>query len=48
MERLRAGIETLYDAGQWGINHVGMANYAERQEEAEQNLEAVYLAALKP
>lgn len=35
-------LEAVFEAGQYGIAHVGAANYAYRQEEAEEKLNKAY------
>jgi hypothetical protein len=34
IDQLNKQLEEVYDAGHWGIEHVGSANYAEREREA--------------
>jgi hypothetical protein len=34
IEQLNKQLEEVYDAGHWGIEYVGSANYAEREHEA--------------
>ena len=36
---LEAKLEAVYDAAIWGIEHVGMANYASREREAKAAVE---------
>ena len=39
VKELEKRLDAVYEAGQWGISHVGAANYAHRCEEAEEKLE---------
>lgn len=32
-------LQAVYDAGEWGIAHVGAANYAHREREAHEGLQ---------
>jgi hypothetical protein len=38
-DRLRRKLQKVYEAGGWGIDYVGRANYAERQSEARVKLD---------
>ena len=40
---LEAQVEALYDAGIWGIDYVGAANYDYREAEARHVVEQAYL-----
>ena len=39
---LEAQVEALYDAGLWGIDYVGAANYDYREAEARQKVKQAY------
>jgi hypothetical protein len=41
-KRLLKKIDHLYETARWGIDHVGYANYAHRQQEAFQRLREAY------
>lgn len=32
-------LQAVYDAGEWGIAHVGAANYADREREANERIQ---------
>lgn len=38
-DELKERLDLVFDAGEWGISHVGSANYRHRCEEAERKLE---------
>jgi hypothetical protein len=40
--RLRDRLEAVYEAGCWGISHVGAANYASRESEANTRIQDAY------
>jgi len=42
IERLEAWAERIYEAGCWGIEHVGIANYHDREQEAMSKLQKAY------
>lgn len=39
VKELEKRLDAVYEAGKWGISYVGLANYAERQDDAEEKLE---------
>jgi len=39
IDRLSNKVDKVYDAGYWGIGHVGQANYASREIEATNKLD---------
>jgi hypothetical protein len=42
VERLRDRLEAVYEAGCWGISHVGTANYASRESDANRRIQDAY------
>jgi hypothetical protein len=42
IDRLEALVENLFEAAMWGIEHVGMANYASREQEAKDAIDKAY------
>ncbi len=41
ISELKDKLEQVFDAGEWGILHVGVANYHEREQEALHRLKVV-------
>ena len=39
IRHLEKKLNKVYDAGEWGIAHVGAANYASREREADEKLQ---------
>jgi len=42
ISKLTAKVEAVYNQGEWGIGHVGLANYASRESEALGRLQAIF------